>query len=694
MQGGQSAACPPYGLTAKFRKVPAKFRRVLKYIFAELCDLLCGTLRFKKSSNVKADTLRFVHYISVYIRGWEISLRTEKRRASQMLYNNCGGHREKNSSLIRRAQFSILNSQFSIALVYPNTYHVGMSNLGFHAVYALLNETEGVACERAFLPDEAETGVIRTIETGSLLSEFDIIAFSISYENDYSNLLTIFEKAKLPPLASERNIVSGRGCPLVIAGGVACFLNPEPIAPFIDCFLIGEAECLIPRFFECLSPFLSFYKKDYKKAGRDKAVERKTLLKALAQNVPGAYIPEFYHTVYDKDGAIRQVELLEDVPAKVQRLFVKDLSLTPTCSSILTPDTAFDNTFLIEVSRGCVHGCRFCSAGYVYRPPRFRPVSLLKECIQKGAANTDRIGLTGAAVSDLPGLAQLCSDAENVRISFSSLRADALTPELVSVLKSNAVKTATIAPEAGSERMRRIISKGITEDDILKAVEMLTAGGIPNLKLYFMIGLPQETPDDVEAIADLCKKIKSCFLESSRAKHRIGQITVNLNAFIPKPFTPFQWAGADDVPTLKRKITQVKNALKRVANVRVHADIPRHSQISVMLSRGDRRMSEMLLSAHHNNGNWAKTLKEGSAQTHGVRLLPHREIAPDECLPWDIIAHGVSKSFLEREYQRAKQEKTSPPCRMNECGLCGVCKDTPAEDTPAAIFATDGHDSS
>jgi radical SAM superfamily enzyme YgiQ (UPF0313 family) len=607
----------------------------------------------------------------------------------------CSGHWETHIS-----HFSLLNShfpQFRIALVYPNTYHVGMSNLGFQTVYGLLNGIEGVGCERAFLPDSPDLlikngGSIRTIETGSLLSEFDIIAFSISYENDYSNLLTIFEKSNLPPLACERNILSDRGCPLVIAGGVACFLNPEPIAPFIDCFLIGEAECLLPRFFECLSAFIT--------PDREKPVERRTLLKSLALNVPGAYIPEFYHTVYHKDGTVRQVERLEDVPEKIERLFVKDLSLMPVCSTILTPDTAFDNTFLIEVSRGCVHGCRFCSAGYVYRPPRFRTVSLLKECMQTGAAHTDRIGLMGAAVSDLPGLAEICSDTENIRISFSSLRADALNPELVSVLKNNAAKTATIAPEAGSERMRRIINKGITEDDILKAAEMLVSGGIPNLKLYFMIGLPGETPDDVEAVADLCKKIKSCFLESSRAKHRIGQMTVSLNAFVPKPFTPFQWAAADDVSTLKKKITQVKNALKRVANVRVHADVPRHAQIQTLLSRGDRRVSEILLLAHRNKGNWAKTMKEGfgvrglgseglfsalspqysvlSTQSSALSSIPHpaphRQFAFDECLPWDIIAHGVSKSFLELEYQRAMQEKTSPPCRMNNCSLCGVCK--------------------
>jgi radical SAM family uncharacterized protein len=547
-----------------------------------------------------------------------------------------------------------------VALIYPNAYHVGMSNLGFQAVYELVNSHEDVLCERSFLPDDDErtsTGRVTTVESGNDIRAFDIVAFSVSYENDFPNLLSILEKAKLSLQSKDRDAPH----PLVIAGGVALFLNPEPLAPFIDCFLIGEAEAVLPKFLTTFSP-------------DELARDRKSCLHLLARDVPGAYIPLFYSASYHPDGTLGAFETTSDVPVKVERQYVKDLSHTPTCSAILTSDTIFDNTFLIEVSRGCAHGCRFCAAGFVYRPPRFRPFSLLKECMDQGVSKTGKIGLVGAAVSDLPDLEKICGEKleKDIRVSFSSLRADALTPELLSVLKKSNAKTATIAPDAGSERMRKVINKGIEETDILQAVERIVAAGILNIRLYFMVGLPTETMDDVEAISALCKKIKHQFLKSSRARKRMGEITVSLNSFVPKPFTPFQWVKMDDVHVLKEKIKRVKNELKRVANVRVHADIPRWAYIQGLLSRGDRKVAQLLSLANANQGNWPKTLKSSPINPDFYVL---RERSLGELLPWDFIDHGIKKSFLKTEYKRALQGKASPPCPMESCSICGVCKE-------------------
>ncbi|MGD8520469.1 MAG: radical SAM protein [Desulfobacterales bacterium] len=522
-----------------------------------------------------------------------------------------------------------------IALVYPNRYHIGMSNLGFQTIYQLLNSFDHIVCERAFLPDNARGAhhQLRTFESGKPLADTDIIAFSLSFENDYPHILSILENSGIAYRSDQRS----EHDPLVIAGGVTCLLNPEPITAFIDCFLIGEAESILPQ-------FLSVYESHR---------GQKTLLKIIAQEVAGAYVPNLYQTEYHSDGTLSAFNALDNVPPNIRRVFSKDISRFSTHSVITTPHATFERSFLVEVGRGCPHGCRFCAAGFVYRPARFRPLSLLENTMKHGVTQTDTIGLVGAAVSDLPGIRQLCRQFQNtdVRIAFSSLRADRLAPELLAALKQSKVKTATIAPEAGTQRLRNVINKGIDEEDVLDAATALVENGIPNLKLYFMIGLPTETDSDIDGIIALGKRIKHRFLKSSRARKRIGEITVSLNSFVPKAFTPFQWVAMEDIPGLKVKLKKIKAELRKIANVRVHADVPRWAYIQALFSRGDRRAADILSMAHSNHGNWAQTLKSVPINAD---FYVHRQRHFDELLPWDFIDHGIKKSFLWKEYQKAQ----------------------------------------
>ncbi|MEJ2639767.1 MAG: radical SAM protein [Desulfosarcinaceae bacterium] len=549
-----------------------------------------------------------------------------------------------------------------IALVYPNTYAVGMSNLGFQTVYQQLNAFDGVVCERAFLPDAAAgrpRGAVVSEESARPLTDFDLIAFSVAFENDYPNVLSLLAIAGLPLRANDR----GAPFPLVVAGGVTCFLNPEPLAAFVDLFLLGEAEPILPTLVARLA------------AGDPKSeAGRRQLLLEIAREVPGAYVPRFYAASYLADGTLAALETSADVPTRIQRIFAADLKRLPTETAILTEHTTFDATHLVEVSRGCPHGCRFCSAGYIYRPPRFRPLELLKAQVDRAKDHTDRIGLVGAAVSDLPELAALCRHGagNGLAFSFSSLRADALGAPLIEQLRRSGVKTATIAPDAGSERMRRVINKGIDEEQILTAAEALVAGGIPNLKLYFMVGLPSETDADIEAITRLVKKIKHHFLRSSRARGRMGDITVSLSSFVPKPATPFQWAPMAEEKPLKARLKKIKSDLNRVANVRVHSDMPRWAFIQALFARGDRRVADLLEAAHRNQGNWPQTFK---AAPLNPQFYVYRERLRDEALPWDFIDHGVRKSFLWNEYQRALEAKPTPPCPATPetCSICGAC---------------------
>ncbi len=543
-----------------------------------------------------------------------------------------------------------------VALVYPNIYSVAMSNLGFQSIYLLLNRMENVVCERAFLPDisTAIPSSLLAIESGHKIIDFDIIAFSISFESDYLNILEILNISGLPLFSKDRS----SSYPLVIAGGVACFINPEPIAAFMDLFVLGEGECSLDKIFNKLDLSISC---------------KKEMLLEIDRDVDAVYVPSFYDVKYNSDRTILSFTPNQNVSGRVKRGYVKKIDTTETVSTILTPNTIFNSTYLIETGRGCPHGCRFCSAGFIYRPPRLRNFANLKKSVKKGMQYADKIGLVGAAVSDVPELCSLCSGEEDkeIEFSFSSLRADTLVPDLCSLLVRSGVKTATIAPDAGSERLRRVINKHLTENQILNAVANLVKSGVINLKLYFMIGLPTENQNDIDGIIDLSKAIKKVFLDLSKTKGKIGTISISINPFVPKPFTPFQWFGMESVRSLKKKMRYLGINLKKIPNVKVNPSSVKNAYIQGILSKGDRQTADLLYRVFKNHGDWAKTLK---SYTPCPGFYVNRKHNYNEIMPWDFIDNGVSKSFLINEYEKAKQEKQSPACPVEACTLCGVCK--------------------
>ena len=522
------------------------------------------------------------------------------------------------------------------ALVYPNTYKAGMSSLGFQTVYKVANQSERVSCERVFLDgSKRNSQPPESIESGLRLDQFDIILFSISFENDFIHLVQLLGEAGIPLRSPDRNHTH----PLVVAGGVACFLNPEPIAPFIDCFLLGEAECL-------LEPFFTVYSRNE---------HRDVILQTLEQTVPGAYVPG-RHT--------------GQTPFQIKVQYLEDLNPVTTTSCILTAETAFKDTFLIETLKGCPHGCRFCSAGFIYRPPRVYPADNIYAAIDAAAGKTDKIGLVSSAVADHPNITEICSYGldHKFKLSFSSLRADKLTDDLIFALSQSKVKTATLAPEAGSERMRNIINKKISEADILLATRKLVENGIINLKLYFMVGLPFERDQDVAAIVALTRKIKSVFLETSKKKQKIGTITLSINPFIPKPCTPFQWCGMAAPSELKQKVNMIRQGLKKIANVKLNIESLKKAKIHALLSRGDRETANIIELAVKKG--WAAAIRQHKTYCHAII---YEEVPLDAMLPWDFLDNRVKKRFLAQEYERAQLEKRSPSCPMIDCDLCKTC---------------------
>ena len=526
--------------------------------------------------------------------------------------------------------------KISIALVYPNRYYVGMSNLGFQVVYRLLNDRVDVVAERVFLPSESElsllTGAGRglvSLESRSALSRFDIIAFSLSFENDYPNILKILELAQIPLTSAERD----ESYPLVMAGGITTFLNPEPVSDFIDFFLLGEAEENLNRFIDLFKGSINC---DFSK---------QEMLGKIANGMDSLYVPSLYRVEYGSEGTISsRTALVKGISDNIKSAVVKAEKLPVNKSAILSPETEFAGKLLVELGRGCGRSCRFCAAGFVYRPPRYQDENNVSDCIESSFEDCSQIGLLSASVLDTPGIDKITEKIlrDNKTFSVSSLRADLLSKEMLEMLKKSGQKQIAIAPEAGSERLRKVINKHLTQKQITDAAGLIARIGKFSLRLYFLIGLPTETRDDLLAIHDLVKKIKHAMVKESKSRGEIGQIRLSVNCFVPKPFTPFQWFPMERVKSLKEKQTWLKKAFAKEGGVTVTFDVPKWAYLQALLSMGDRRLGALLRKAHEYEGDFNRAFRDSELNTD---FFVHRPKKLDEILPWDFIDHGLNREF-------------------------------------------------
>ena len=533
-------------------------------------------------------------------------------------------HQPEEKGLIRKRW----RGRVPVALVFPNVYHVGMSNLGFRLVYHFLNSFEEIVCERFFLAE----GPLRSLESQRPLGDFPFVLFSVSFESDFVNVVKILTQGGIEPQRVQRE-----GGPKILAGGIASWLNPDPLTPFVDGFLLGEIEALGLPLVEALCG------------------ERRW------EEVPG-FLPADYPLSFDDQG------LVQEIPLRVKRVIAEELK-RPPFSDLLTPETEFSETYLLEVGRGCGRGCRFCAAGMLYRPPRPWPEEILRQALERIPPKS-KVGLVGLEFSAQETIEHLAEALlrKDCLLTFSSLRADCLTPSFVKLLSRQ--RTATIAPEAGTERLRKVINKGLSEEEILRAAELLASAGVRVLKLYFMIGLPTETEEDLEGIVRLVKKIKHTVDKVTKPKGHVLELRLSVASFVPKPHTPFQWAPFAGVQTLKKRLRWLQKKIGRIPNTKLTTDLPKWAYLQALLARGDRRLKTLLLA-----------LAQGASLRQALVKLPlnpdflvQRQREPDEVFPWEVVNLGIKREFLWQEWENSQKARPSPGCLLGQCRRCGVCR--------------------
>lgn len=545
-----------------------------------------------------------------------------------------------------------------VAIVYPNTYFVGMSNLGLHIIYEEINLRNDSVCERIFLPEKKELEAydktktpLMSVETQRPMHQFDVVAFDVTFEMDYFHIPLMLRHGRVPIMGKDRTEFD----PIVIAGGPCATFNPEPFADFIDAFIIGEGEGIVSRVLDII------------RDGKMEGLDRHAILRQLA-NISGVYVPSLYVPIYSEDGEFKGYDIVEGAPKTIKRHFEMLTSGGETV--VATNYTEFGAMYIIEVARGCGRHCRFCMAGYCFRVPRVRPLDILKEGVDRAEKLGKKVGLMGAAISDYPEVDELVTyiRSKDMRYSCASLRADSLTQAVVDGLADSGQKTITIAPETGSERLRRVINKGISEEHLQNAATLSAKSGIQHMRLYIMIGLPTETDEDIEAIVGLAERTQAHMAEVGCK----GRLTLSINPFIPKPFTPFQWMAMDNQKTVEKKLQYIKKSLQKNRRIEVLVESPKEAYIQGVLARGDRRLGAVLAACAADRG--SKSFKaEMKAAGLDMDEMNYRERSFDEFLPWSHLDMGMDDGYLEMEWKRSVDEAYTPPC-VQGCKRCGVCK--------------------
>ena len=545
-----------------------------------------------------------------------------------------------------------------VAIVYPNTYFVGMSNLGLHIIYEEINLRNDSVCERIFLPEKKELEAydktktpLMSVETQRPMHQFDVVAFDVTFEMDYFHIPLMLRHGRVPIMGKDRTEFD----PIVIAGGPCATFNPEPFADFIDAFIIGEGEGIVSRVLDII------------RDGKLEGLDRPAILRQLA-DISGVYVPSLYVPIYSEDGKFKGYDIAEGVPKTIKRHFEMLTSGGETV--VATNYTEFGAMYIIEVARGCGRHCRFCMAGYCFRVPRVRPLDILKEGVERAEKLGKKVGLMGAAISDYPEVDELVNyiRSKDMRYSCASLRADSLTQAVVDGLADSGQKTITIAPETGSERLRRVINKGISEEHLQNAATLSAKSGIQHMRLYIMIGLPTETNEDIEAIVGLAERTQA-HMEKVGCK---GRLTLSINPFIPKPFTPFQWMAMDNQKAVEKKLQYIKKALQKNRRIEVLVESPKEAYIQGVLARGDRRLGAVIAACAADRG--SKSFKsEMKAAGLDMDNMNYRERSFDEFLPWSHLDMGMQEGYLEMEWKRSIDEAYTPPCAAG-CKRCGVCK--------------------